>query len=348
MENRVYSSAGYLEDTIVSVNRAYTMNILARSTVLFLLLLGLQAQAAMVLTLAHIYPPEHPTAKSLLRFAETVKTRSQGRILAKVHGEANLGNHVAELHSLRNGSLDLSVLSQGPTTFLVPEFGALGLPFLFPDAATAWRVLDGTIGQQLAQKAAAKGLVVLTYWDIEARHISNAVRPIRKPADMVGLKIRVSSDPVSVDIITALGGKPQEINYSDVYKALRQGVVDGNENPLVNIHASKLYEFQKFISLTGHKYSIYFLLMSKLTWDSLPANDQAIVLAAAKEAASYQRELTRTADEDAYRDMLAKGVRIDKVDTQPFIASTAKIYDKWYASPIGDFVHAVVKAAREE
>jgi len=145
-----------------------------------------------------------------------------------------------------------------------------------------------------------------------------------------------------------LGGKPQEINFSDLHKALQQGVVDGQDNPLINVQTSRLYEVQKFISLTGHKYSIYSFLITKPAWDGLSAADREIVMAAAKEATRYQRALTQNAEEAAYRDLVARGVRIDKVDTKPFIAATAKIYDKWYASPIGDYVRAVVKAVREE
>jgi TRAP-type C4-dicarboxylate transport system substrate-binding protein len=164
---------------------------------------------------------------------------------------------------------------------------------------------------------------------------------------VAGLRFRTApNDLLAVDVITALGGKTQVINYSDIYNALQQGVVDGQDNPLINVQTARFYKVQKFISLTGHKVTIYAFLMSKLVWDGLSAADREIVLAAAKDATRYQRELARNADEEAVRDLVAHGVRIDKVDTRPFVAATASIYDKWYASPIGDYVRAVVKAAR--
>ena len=321
---------------------------LFRATAFVFLLATMPCRAATTLTLAHIYAPEHPTAKACQRFADTVTTRSQGRLLVKIYGESSMGNQGAIRQSLINGSLDISVLNQGVLSDIVPEGNAFGLPFLFPDLTTAWRVLDGPVGQQYVQKLTAKGFVVLSFWDIEVRHFSNSVRPVLKPADLVGLRIRTPPDPLAVDIVSALGGKPQEINFSDLYKALQHGVVDGQDNPLINVQTSRLYEVQKFISLTGHKYSISSFLITKPAWDGLSAADREIVLVAAKEATRYQRALTQNAEAEAFRDLVAYGMRIDKVDSKPFVAATAKIYEKWYASPIGDYVRAVVQAAQEQ
>ena len=168
-----------------------------------------------------------------------------------------------------------------------------------------------------------------------------------KPADLVGLRIRTPPDPLAAEVVSALGGKPQEINFSDLDKALKYGAVDGQENPLYNFQLYRLYEVQKYISLTGHKYSIYFLLIGKSAWESLSATDREMVQIAAKEAASYQQELSRNAEAEAYRDLVARGVRIDQVDLKAFVAATASVYDKWYASPIGDFVRAVVDQAAQ-
>jgi len=313
----------------------------------FVLTTAVPCHAATTLTLAHVYPPGHPTAKACQRFADTVKTRSQGRILIKLYDEASMGHQTPILQSMKNGSLDLAVLSQGSLSDIVPEFNALGLPYLFRDPATAKRVLDGIIGQQLVQKLAAKGFVMLSFLNIEIRQLSNSVHPIINPADLVGLKIRIPPDPLAAEVISALGGKPQEINFSDLYKALKYNVVDGQENPLSNFQTYKLYEVQKYVSLTGHKYSIYALLIGASAWDALTVTDREIVRIAANEAASYLRALTLHADAEAYRYLAALGVRINEVDTKPFVAATAPIYEKWYASPIGDFVRAVVAQAAQ-
>jgi len=324
----------------------WLLKVLVSIALVAFVLAAIPVHAITTLTLAHIYSPEHPTAKSCQYFADLLKTRSQGRILVKLYSEASLGNQTAILRSLKNGSLDFSVLAHGVVSAIVPEFNALGLPYLFPDPAVTWRVLDGPIGQHLMQKSAASGLMVLSFWDLDIRHLSNSVRPIMKPADLAGLRIRTPPDPLAAEIVSVLGGTPQQINFSDLYKALQQGAVDGQDNPLLTFRTARLNEVQKFISLTGHKYSIHTFLMSKLAWDALSATDRAIVMEAANETTRHQQELRRNADAEVYRDLLAHGMQINKVETKPFIAATAPIYDKWYASPIGDFVRSVVQAAQ--
>lgn len=318
---------------------------------LLLLLLQLavaQAQATTVLTLGHIGLPEHPRNKACHYFAEIVKEKSHGRIVIDVLGGASLGDDVSMVQALQIGALDMSANSQGPVAAVVPEYAAFGLPFLFSDTAQAWRVLDGPVGQELARRSAAKGLVVLGYWDNGIRHVSNSVRPIRKPADMAGLRIRTPADEMTVNIVEALGARPQTIKFTDLYNALQRGLVDGQENPLINFYVVRLYEVQKYISLTAHKYEMTPFVIRRAAWEALSPEEQAILKAAADQATRYQRALTQQRDGEVYDDLVKHGVRIDKVDTRPFSAATAKIYDKWYASPIGDFVRTLVQAAKAQ
>jgi tripartite ATP-independent transporter DctP family solute receptor len=220
------------------------------------------------------------------------------------------------------------------------------MPFLFSDPAAAFKLLDGPLGKELADKSAAKGLVVLGYWDNGIRHISNSKRPILTPADMKGLKIRVPPDAVTIDIMNALGAETQQIKFAELYVALQQGVVDGQENPLANIDASKLYEVQKYISLTGHKYEMTPFLMSKRTWDRLSEADRKIIMEAANEATAVQRKLSREADERLLVELPKKGVKIDKVDQSQFQKATQSVTTKWEGGPIGDYVKKVVAAAK--
>jgi tripartite ATP-independent transporter DctP family solute receptor len=311
-----------------------------------MLLAAPAAYAQTVLTLAQVSVPEHPRARASGFFADTVKDKSKGRIVIDVVNRASLGDDTALVRALMDGILDISANSQGPVAAVVPEFNAFGMPFLFSTPEQAWRLLDGPLGDELARRAADKGLVVLGYWDNGIRQFSNSVRPIRVPADVAGLRIRTPRDAVSTDLIAALGATPVEIKFSDVYKALERGVIDGQENPLVNTHAARLHELQKYISLTGHKYEVTPFVMSRRSWDALSAEDQAILRDAAAEATRYQRQLTRQEDENALAALRKDGVHINTVDPRPFIAATAKIVDKWYASPIGDYVRRVVQAAR--
>lgn len=311
------------------------------------LALPLAAQADPVkLSLGHGAAPGNPRHEASVKFAEVVKARTGGRIEVQVSPSAQLGDDAAMVTALRTGALDLSANSQGAVASVVPEYAAFGMPFLFAQLPQAWKLLDGPLGQELAAKSADKGLVVLGYWDNGIRHMSNSKKPLLKPEDLKGLKMRTPPDAVTVDIMKSLGAEAQQIKFAELYVALQQGVVDGQENPLMNIHASKLYEVNKFISLTSHKYEMTPLLMSKRSWDKLGEADRKALQEAATEATALQRRLSQEADDKLVADLRAKGVRVDVADKAAFEKATSQVDDKWMASPIGDYVRKVIAAAR--
>ena len=173
------------------------------------------------------------------------------------------------LTGLRTGTLDMSVNSHGPVSSVVPELAAFGLPFLFADSQAAYRVIDGAPGQEIARKLEAVGLISLGWWDNGIRHITNSKRPINRPEDLRGLKIRTPADPATIDTFQALGAATQQINFGELYVALQQGVVDGQENPLANIQSAKLHEVNRFISLTSHKWECSPFVASRIAWGRL-------------------------------------------------------------------------------
>lgn len=310
-------------------------------------LVGVTAQAqALKLTLGHGAAPGNPRHEASVKFAEVLKARTGGRIEVQVAPSAQLGDDAAMLTALRTGALDMSANSQGAVANAVPEYAAFGMPFLFGSLPQAWKLLDGPLGKELAERSAEKGLIVLGYWDNGIRHMSNNKKPLLKPEDLKGLKMRTPPDAVTVDIMQALGAEAQQIKFAELYVALQQGVVDGQENPLMNIYASKLYEVQKYISLTGHKYEMTPFLMGKRTWDRLSEADRKAVMEAAAEATALQRKLSQESDEKLVADLKAKGVHVDTVDKAAFERGTAAVDDKWMAGPIGPFVKKVVAAAR--
>ena len=322
---------------------------LIRRTVLATALLaasGLAAAQTVKLTMAHSNPPDNPRHVAAVKFADTVKAKTNGRVEIQVAHSAQLGDDAAMVTALRSGTLDLSANSQGAMAAVVPEFAALGMPFLFADVQKAWSVMDGAIGKELADKTAAKGMVLLGLWDNGIRQMSNSKRAIKSPADMKGLKMRTPPDAVTVDIMQAMGADAQQIKFSELYVALQQGVVDGQENPLTNIASAKLYEVQKYISLSGHKYESTPFLMSKRSWDRLSAADQKAVNEAAAEATTLQRRLNKEVDDKLVAELKGKGVQIDTVDRKAFMDASASVYTKWTAGPIGDFVKRVQQAAR--
>lgn len=305
------------------------------------------AQAQTVkLTLGHGTAIDNPRHVAAVKFAEVAKAKSNGRIEVTVAPASQLGDDAAMVTALRTGALDMSANSQGAVANVVPEYAAFGMPFLFSSQAHAWKVLDGATGKELAEKSAEKGLVVLGYWDNGIRHMSNNKRALLKPEDLKGLKMRTPPDSVTVDIMQSVGAEAQQIKWSELYVALQQGVVDGQENPLVNVWAGKLYEVQKHISLTGHKYELTPFLIGKRSWDKLTDADKKVVQEAAAEATALQRKLAQEADGQMFDQLKAKGVQIDKVDQEPFMKATAPVIAKWESGPIGPFVKKVVAAAR--
>jgi tripartite ATP-independent transporter DctP family solute receptor len=326
-----------------------TRTSILRRTVLataMLAVTGFASAQSVKLTLGHGAAPGNPRHEAALKMAEVAKAKSNGRIEIQVAPSAQLGDDAAMVTALRTGALDISANSQGAVANAVPEYAAFGMPFLFSNLEQVWKMLDGPIGKELADKSAEKGLVVLGYWDNGIRHMSNSKRALSKPEDLKGLKMRTPPDAVTVDIMQALGAEAQQIKFAELYVALQQGVVDGQENPLMNIHASKLYEVNKFISLTGHKYEMTPLLISKRTWDRLNDADRKVLQEAAAEATQMQRKLSKESDDRLLVDLKAKGVQINTVDKTPFAKATSNVDDKWLATPIGPFLKKVIAAAR--
>jgi len=309
--------------------------------------LAVQAQAVK-LTLGHGAAVGNPRHEAAVKFAEVAKAKSGGRIEVQIAPSAQLGDDAAMVTALRTGALDMSANSQGAVANAVPEYAAYGMPFLFSSPAQAFKLLDGPLGKELADKSAEKGLIVLGYWDNGIRQMTNSKRPITKVEDMKGLKMRTPPDATLVDIMQALGAEAQQIKFAELYVALQQGVVDGQENPLANIHASKLYEVQKHLALTNHQFQMTPFLISKRSWDRLSAADRKAIQEAAAEATALQRKLSQEADEKLLGELKAKGVQVTTVDKAAFAKATSSVEDKWLASPIGPYLKKVVAATRPQ
>ncbi|MDD0809263.1 TRAP transporter substrate-binding protein [Curvibacter sp. RS43] len=322
-----------------------TRRLIALAALATLLPLSSLAQTTK-LTLGHGAAPGNPRHEAAVKFAEVLKAKTGGRIEVQVAPSAQLGDDAAMVTALRTGALDMSANSQGAVSAAVPEYAAYGMPFLFDTPAQAFKLLDGPLGQELAQKSLDKGMVVLGYWDNGIRHMTNSKRPITKVEDMKGLKMRTPPDAVLVDIMQALGADAQQIKFAELYVALQQGVVDGQENPLVNIHASKLYEVQKHLALTSHMFQMTPFLMSKRSWDRLPEADRKAVTEAAAEATALQRKLSLEADDKLLAELKAKGVQVTNVDKSAFAKATSAVDDKWLATPMGPYLKKVIAASR--
>jgi TRAP-type transport system periplasmic protein len=297
------------------------------------------AQAPVKLTLAHNLTPTSPKGFGAGKFAELVAAKSSGRIAVNVAHSEQLGPENTNMSALRTGTLDFGALGQGALLSVAPEVAALGLPFLYSSLPVAWKALDGPVGQDLAKRLEAKNLVFLGWWCNGIRQTTNSKRPINRPEDLKGLRIRTPLDPTTVDTFAAMGATPQQINWGEVYLALQSGVVDGQENPLANIYAAKLYEVQKYLSFTNHKYEPTALLMSTATWGRLSEADRKVIREAAAEAQPQQRKYMADSEEKLageFRKM--PSMQMNNVDTGPFRKATEVVWDEWEKKPIGEFV----------
>ena len=306
----------------------------------------LRAQGQVRLTLGHGQTPGNPRSVAADRMAAQLRERSNGRIEMRVAGSEQLGSDVAMLTGLRTGTLDMSVNSQGPVSSVVPELAAFGLPFLFADSQAAYRVIDGAPGQEIARKLEAVGLVSLGWWDNGIRHITNSKRPINRPEDLRGLKIRTPADPATIDTFQALGAATQQINFGELYVALQQGVVDGQENPLANIQSAKLHEVNRFISLTSHKWECSPFVSSRIAWGRLTEADRRLITEVVREATEHNRRLMGESDAKLLAEYRANpAVSVNEAEQPLFRAATAPVLDRWEQRPIGDFVKRLRAAA---
>ena len=295
--------------------------------------------APMKITFGHGAAPGNPRTLAADKFAELVKAKSGGALEVTVAGAAMLGDDAAMLTSLRTGTLGISANSQGATSAIVPELAALGLPFLFTKSDDGVKILNGKIGDLLKPKFDAVGLVPIGWWDNGIRHITNSKRAIKTPDDLKGLKFRTPPDPATIDIFQALGAATAQIAFSELYVALQQKVVDGQENPLTNIASAKIFEVNPFISLSAHKWECTPVLMSKMAWNRLDAKSKEIIMEAMAEATTLQIASSNESNIKLEKDFRANpAITVNNVDLDAFRKQTASVFDKWEQKPFGAFV----------
>lgn len=242
-------------------------------------------------------PSGHPIVKGGVKFSELVEQKSGGKMIVRLYPGGVFGSDAQVLTSLQSGSIDFSTMNTGILQTLAKEFAVVDFPFLFNNAKEVDAIMDGPVGRQLADKLPEKGLVSLAYYDLGFRNLTNSKRPIKKLEDLQGLSIRVIQSPIYIDTFNALDAKAVPMAFSEVYFALEQKKIDGQENPFSVIAANKLDSVQKYLTVTRHIYNPQSFLMSRKTWDRLNKEEQEILVAAARESAVYQRKVSRDAQE---------------------------------------------------
>jgi len=240
-------------------------------------------------------PEGHPAVAGMKKFKETVEAKSGGKIKVQLFLNGALGSDQATLSSVKGGTVEMAVMNSGILSSEVKALEVFDFPFLFANEKEADAIADGPIGQKMHAALADKGIVGLSYWELGFRNITTSKKAINKVEDIAGLKLRVIPSPINLDWVKALGANPTPLPFPEVYGALEQGAIDGQENPVAVIAANKFWEVQKYIALTNHQYNPQSVIFSKKVWDSMSATEKKIIDDAADDAVKIQRTANRAA-----------------------------------------------------
>ena len=268
---------------------------------------------------------------SLENFAAYVNEQSGGKVKVDIYAAEQLGSNAEMAEMVEMGSLDAMMLPQGQLATYAPKINALGLPFLFSDYESVYKVLDSEIGEELVADLANRNMIQLAYWENGLRQVTNSKKPINAPADLAGLKIRTPEDAMTIAIFKALGASPSPLAFSELYLALQQGTFDGQENPVSNIYANNFADVQKYISITNHKYECKNMIFSLTKWNQYPEDVQNLLLEAAKKFGDEHRKAIVDSQEEQLKALQEKGMEVTEPDLAPFQEATKSVYDDFYA-----------------
>jgi len=291
------------------------------------------ADKVFTIRIGNVTPPNNPLHQAFVKMAAEMNKKSNGRIKATAYPSGQLGNLRSMTEAVQMGTLEMATQSAGGLAAFYPAMGVLELPFAYRSHEHVYKVVDGPIGQELNEKFREKtGIRIVAYFMNLYRHVTNNVRPIKTPDDLKGLKIRVPETPTVKMAIEAAGGNPVPMVWGEVYSALQNKTVDGQENPIVIIWASKIYEVQKYLSLTGHIYSPTLIMINDDFFQSMPTDLQEIMVTAAKNAAAWNRQELEKMEADLLVKLKEKGLEINEVNQEPFrkmmTSAWAKLLEK--------------------
>lgn len=289
--------------------------------------LTVPASAQQNITIGHTLSADSHYGKGADAFAEVLKEKSGGKWTANQAPAGALGGERDMIEGLQIGAMDMVISSTGPIGNFVPEVYALDLPFLFRDYEHARAVLDGEIGQELLAKFSEHDLIGLAWSENGFRHVTNSQHPIQTPEDLDGLKLRTMENQVHMKAFLAMGAAPTPMAFPELFTALQQGVVDGQENPVTVITSSKFWEVQDYLSLTGHVYSPAVILVSPTLWNSLSDEEKGWFHEAAAAAVKATRDEVTRLEQSGVDLLRKKGMKvITDIDKAPFAKRAEQAY----------------------
>jgi tripartite ATP-independent transporter DctP family solute receptor len=280
----------------------------------------------------NIHVEGYPNTIALDKFAELLNEKSGGKMKLKMYHAGTLGSQPDAIEQVRLGGLEVANFSLGPLGPVVPEANVVSLPFIFKDPDHAFRVLEGKAGDMINEGMAKKGLVSLAWYDGGARSFYNSKKPIKTPADVAGMKVRVMNNDLYSGMISALGGNPSPMAFSEVYQSLKTGVVDGAENNWPSYESTGHYEVAKYYSLSQHLIIPETLCINAAAWNKLSADEQKILKEAAQESALLQRKLWKERSKASEEKVLAGGAVFNTIpDKSAFQDAMKPVYEKFLA-----------------
>jgi tripartite ATP-independent transporter DctP family solute receptor len=264
--------------------------------------------------------PQYEGAK---KFADIVAQKTNGRYEVQIFHSSQLGDDLGLMEKLKMGTLEMCFPSTSPIASFDKRFMIFDFPFLFKNEQIADKVLDGPFGDKMLKMLEQNGIIGLAFSENGFRDLTNSKREVAKLDDFKGLKIRTMQNPVHLESFKLLGANPTPMAFGELFPAMQQGTVDGQENPIPTIYNSKFYEVQKYATLSHHFYTPFILMYSKKLWDEIPADDQKIFREAAKEGAKTIREVNRKQTNEMIPDLEKKGMKVSKISD----AELARIQD---------------------
>lgn len=280
----------------------------------------------------NIHKPDYPNTVAMDKFAELLAERSGGNITLKMFHSGTLGTQPDAIEQVRIGGLEIGNFNLGPIGPVAPEANVVSLPFIFKDMDHMHRALDGEAGDQISAGMAKQGLVALAWYDSGARSFYNTKKPITTPEDVAGMKVRVMNNDLYSGMISALGGNPSPMAFSEVYQSLKTGVVDGAENNWPSYESTGHFEVAGYYSLSQHLIIPECVCINATVWEGLSDDDKAMVKDAARESADLQRDLWAERAEASQAKVLESGVEFNDIpDKSAFQAAMQPVYDTYLA-----------------
>lgn len=295
---------------------------------------GIAQACEITLRSSDTHPDGYPTVEAVKAMAAEVKAKTNDRICIEVFPSSQLGEEKDSIEQTQFGVIDMVRASFGTFNDIVPVTQTFSLPYLFRSTEHMHNVLDGPIGDEVGKAFESHDLVALAYYDGGSRSFYNSQRPINSLADLKGMKFRVMQNDVFVDMMSALGANATPMPYGEVYSAIQTGVIDGAENNYPSYDTSGHAEVAKYYTLDQHLMVPELVAMSKITWDKLSADDQAVLREAGKNSAKVERELWAAQEKASEEKVLALGSQVvTEIDKTPFIEAMAPVYEKYVTTP---------------